>query len=88
MPTNSQKTKTIAMLPAIDQAQHAEAEQRQVLKEAVKPAVAVQVMAVGERDFVVGHVMQFVVHVADGIEMNARGDQRHHRRTWPRSARR
>ena len=61
-----------------DQAQHAEAEQRQVLEEAVEAAGAVQVMAVGQRDFVVGHVVQLVVHVADGVEVDARGDQRDH----------
>ena len=49
MPTSSQKTNTIAMLPAMHEAQHAEAEQRQVLEEAVEAAAAVQVMAVGER---------------------------------------
>ena len=54
MPTSSQNTNTIAMLPAMHEAQHAEAEQRQVLEEAVEAAGAVQVMAVGERDFVVG----------------------------------
>ncbi len=54
--------------------QHAEAEQRQILKEAVEAARAVQMMAVGERHFVVGDVVQLVVHVADGVEMDARGD--------------
>ena len=59
-------------------AQHLKREQRQVLEEAVEPAAAVQVLAVGERDFVVGHVVQLVVHVADGVDVDARGDQRHH----------
>ena len=66
------------MLPAMHQAQHAEAEQRQVLEEAVEAAGPVQVVAVGERDFVIGDVVQLVVHVADGVEVNARGDERHH----------
>ena len=28
-------------------------------------------VAVGERDFVVGDVVQLIVHVADGVEVNA-----------------
>ena len=60
------------MLPAMHDAQHAEAKQRQILEEAVEPAAAVQVMPVGERDFVVGDVVQLVVHVADRIEVDAR----------------
>ena len=68
------------------QPQHAEAEQRQVLEEAVEPAAAVQVMAVGERDLVVDHVVQLVVHVADGVEVDARGDQRDHAEHQRRSA--
>ncbi len=59
-------------------AQHREREQRKVLEEAVEPAAAVQVLAVGERHFMVDHVVQLVVHVADGVDMNARGDQRDH----------
>ena len=78
MPTSSQNTNTIAMLPAIDQPQHAEAEQRQVLEEAVKTAATVQMFAVGQRHFVVGDVVQLIVHVADRVKVNASGDQRDH----------
>ena len=88
MPTSSQNTNTIEDVAGDHQPQHAEAEQRQVLEEAVKAAAAVQVMAVGERHFVVGHVVQLVVHVADGVEMDARGDERDHREHQRRSARR
>ena len=59
-------------------AQHAKAKQRQVLEKAVKSAVAVQVRSVGQPDFVIDHVMQFVVHVAIGIKMDARGNHRDH----------
>ena len=38
-----------------------------------------QMMAVGQRHLVIGHVVQLVVHVADGVEMDAGGDERHHR---------
>ena len=88
MPTSSQNTNTIAMLPAMHHAQHGEAEQRQILEEAMEPAAAVQMLAVGERDFVVGHVVQLVVHVADGVDVDARGDERHHAEHRRRSARR
>ena len=70
------------------QPQHAEAEQRQILEEAMKPARPMQVVAVGQRDFVIGHVVQLVVHVADGVHVNARGDERDHAKHGHASGRR
>ena len=61
------------------QPQHAEAEQRQILEEAVKAAGPVQMMPVGERDFVVDDFMQLVVHVAVSVKVNQGRNQRHHR---------
>ena len=62
-----------------DQSQHAEAEQRQVLEEhsGSGPDVC-RCRSVCERHFVVRDVVQFLVHVAHRVEVNARGDQRHH----------
>jgi len=48
------------------------------LEKSVKPARTMQVMAVGKRDFVIDELVQFIVHVTLGIEVNARGEQRHH----------
>ena len=44
----------------------------------MQAARAAKDVAVAEQHLVVGDVVQLVVHVADGIEMDARGDQRHH----------
>ena len=57
------------------QPQHAEAEQRQILVEAVEPPAAAQRLAVGQRDQRVGHVVQLFVHVAEGVDVDARGHQ-------------
>ena len=59
-------------------AEHRERKQRQVLEEAVESAAAVQVLAVCQFYLVVGVVVQLIVHVAEGVNMHARGDQRHH----------
>ena len=61
--------------------EHRERKQRQILEEAMEAAAAMEMLAVGECDFVIGEVVQLVVHVADGVDVDARGDERHHRRT-------
>ena len=62
-------------------AQHREREQRQKMEEAVEPATAVQMLAVGQVNFVVDEVMQLVVHVAESVNVYAGRDKRHHGRT-------
>jgi hypothetical protein len=59
-------------------AQHREREQRKVLEEAVESAAAVKVLAVAHGHLVIHDVMQLVVHVTGGINMNTRRDERHH----------
>ena len=44
----------------------------------MKPPAAMQVMAVGGHHLVVRVLMQLVVHVAEGVDMHAGGDQRDH----------
>ena len=61
-----------------DQTEHAETEQGHVLKKSREAARSFQVRAVFQRHFMVGHRVQFVVHVTERIEMDARRDQRHH----------
>ena len=61
------------------QPQHAEAKQRQILEEPVVAARAMQMLAIGEGHFMVGDIVQLVVHVAHRVEMDARSDQRDHR---------
>ena len=78
MPTSSQNTNTIAALPAIDQPQHAEAEQREILEEAAVAAAAAHRPAVAKRRQRVDHVGQLAVHVAERIDVDARGHQRDH----------
>ena len=50
----------------------------------MEPPTAVQMLAAGECDFVIHKVMQLVVHVADGVNVYARSDERddakHHKR--------
>ncbi len=46
----------------------------------MEAAAAMQVVAVGERHRVIVDVMQLVVHVTDGVEVDAGGDERHHRK--------
>ena len=60
------------------QSQHAEAKQRQVLKETIVAAGPFEMFAVLERYFVVRDVVQLVMHVAHRVEVNARSNQRHH----------
>ena len=59
-------------------AEHREAEQRQRLKKPVEPPRAVEMAAVGEVDLVVGDVVQFIVHVARRVDMDAGGNERDH----------
>ena len=60
-------------------AEHAETEQRQILEKAIKTAAAVEVLAVGQRNLVVDKILvQFIVHVTQGVEVHARGNQGHH----------
>ena len=42
------------------------------------PEFFISRLTVGERDFFIDDVRQLVVHVATGIEVDARGDERHH----------
>ena len=54
------------------QPQHAEAEQRKVLVEAGESPGRTQRPAVGERGQRVGHFLQLFVHVAEGVDVDAR----------------
>ncbi len=62
-----------------DNPQHAEAKQRKILKEAVIATPPVIMAAARHGDLVILVVLhQFVVHVAHGVEVDARGDDGHH----------
>jgi len=65
-------------VPGDHDPEHREAEQRQGLEEPGKPPRPMEMVAVGERDLVVGDLVQFVVHVARGVDVDASGDQGHH----------
>jgi hypothetical protein len=77
MPTSSQNTNTIAMLPASTSPSMLKQNSDRYWKNGENGPGDADA-AVGQRHFVVGHLVQLVVHVAHGVEVNARGDQRHH----------
>ena len=58
--------------------EHREAEQRQGLEEPRVAARPVEVAAPGEVHLVVGDVVEFVVHVARRVDVDAGGDERDH----------
>ena len=60
------------------QAQHAEAEERQVLEEAIEAAAAAERLAVFQSGQRIGHFVQLFVHVAQRVDVDARGDERDH----------
>ncbi len=60
------------------QSQHAETEQRKALEEAAEAAAAPHRLTVGQRREHVEHLGKLAVHVADGINVDARGNQRNH----------
>jgi len=60
------------------QPQHAEREEREVLVEAVEPAAALEDLAAGERDQRVRDLVEFFVHVAQAVDVDARGHQGDH----------
>jgi hypothetical protein len=65
-------------VPREDEAEHAEAEQRQKLKKTRKTSGPVQLAPVRQPHFVVGDRVQLVVHVAHRVEVDTGGDERHH----------
>ena len=60
------------------QAQHAKAEERQVLEEAMETAAAAERLAIFQLGQRIGHFVQFFVHVAQRVDVDARGDERDH----------
>ena len=59
-------------------AQHAKAEERQVLKETIVTPRTLEIFTIGKRHFGVGKFVQLVVHVAECIKMHAGSNQRDH----------
>ena len=78
MPTNSQKTNIIARLPEMQIPSIENENSEKYWKKRWNRPRRCRVLAVGERHFVVGVFVQLVVHVAEGVNMDARRDQRHH----------
>lgn len=58
--------------------QHAETKQREPLEKSRIPPGAMQVPSRRQRDLMIRDVVEFVLHVADGIDVGARCDERHH----------
>ena len=59
-------------------AEHREAEQRKGLKKPAETPRAMEVVAVGQMHFMVGDIMQLVVHIPRGIDVDAGGDECDH----------
>ena len=82
IPTSSQNTNVIAMLPESTSPSMLKQNSDKDLKKAVIATRPVQMLSVGQRHFMIDVIVdQFVMHVAGGIKMNAGGNQRHHART-------
>ena len=58
--------------------EHREAEQRQRLKKPWKAARTMQMTTARQMHLMIGDVVEFVVHVARGIDVDAGGDEGHH----------
>ena len=73
------ENKDLEDIPCEDKSQHREAEERQVGEESMKSTRSAEVSAISQMNFVIFKFFgQFIVHVADGKQMNASGDERHH----------
>ena len=79
MPTSSQNTNTIAMLPATTRPSMLKQNSDRYWKNRWNRPARLNGSPFGKRDLRIGpFVRQLVVHVADRVEMDARGDQRDH----------
>ena len=78
MPTSSQKAKTIDRLPAITRPNMLKQNSERYWKKRWKRPRRTSGSPFSKRGQRIGHIVQFFVHVAQRVDVDARGDERDH----------